>query len=66
LLVVDPDEYFIEEKSIAVSSVLSFQSSSAYSSEFDTPQPDCFSADSDASFGEQIFDVSMSEVKAEV
>jgi hypothetical protein len=51
------DLFYVE--CIAVASVFSFQSSSVYSSEFDTPKSDSFSTDGDASFGEEIFDIAV-------
>jgi hypothetical protein len=64
LLVRHTGEDLIDVEGIAVASVFSFQSSSVYSSEFDTPKSDCFSTDGDASFGEEVFDISMAEVEA--
>ncbi len=55
LVVRHPGEDFIDEKGIAVASVFSLQSSSVYSSEFDTPKSNCFAADSDASLCQKIF-----------
>ena len=51
LLTVDFDEDFIDVESVTVSSVFSFQSTSINSAKFDTPKTDCFTADSDSSFG---------------
>ena len=52
LLAVDLHEYFVDEEGIAVAAVFSLQSSSIQSAEFDAPETDRFSADSDASFSE--------------
>ena len=49
LLNIDLYEDFIDEKGIAVSTMISLQPSSVYSTEFDTPKSNCFAADSDAS-----------------
>jgi len=51
LLAIDFDEDFINEEGIAIAAVLTLQSSSVYSSELDTPEPDRFSTDGDASLG---------------
>ena len=58
------DEDFVNVKGIAVASMLSFQAPSIDCSEFDAPQTDGFTADGDASLSEQIFDVSVAQVKA--
>ncbi len=44
------DEESVDEASIAVASVFSFQSSDVYSAEFDAPEPDALVADRDTSF----------------
>ena len=41
-----------------------FQSTGVYEPKLGTPQTNRFSADSDSSFGKQIFDVSVTQVKA--
>jgi hypothetical protein len=64
MLAVDFHEDFIKEECIAVASVPSLHSSGVDSSKFDTPEADRFSVDSDASFGEQIFDVAVTEVES--
>jgi hypothetical protein len=33
------------------------------SSEFDTPETDCFTADSDSSFGKEVFNIAMAQVE---
>jgi hypothetical protein len=57
LLPIDLDEYFIDEEGIAESSVLSLQSSSVDSAEFDTPQADGLSGNSYAALGQEVFDI---------
>ena len=64
LLAVDLYEDFIEVESVAVSSVFSFQSAGINGAEFDAPKADGLSADGDASFGEEVFDIPMAEVEA--
>jgi len=66
LLAVNLDEDLINEEGIAVASMISFQSSSVYRSEFDTPEADGFSTDDNPSFSEQILDISMTQVESEV
>jgi hypothetical protein len=66
LLVRHTGEDFINVERIAVASVFPLQPSGVYSSEFDTPKSDCFSTDGDASFGEEVFDISMTEVEPEI
>jgi hypothetical protein len=61
---VEFHEYFIDVEGITVALVLSLQSSSVYRSEFDTPQPDGFIADSDASFCQEIFDITVAEIES--
>jgi hypothetical protein len=46
--------------------MFSLESTSIYSTEFDTPQANRFATDSDASLGEQIFDITMAEIEAAV
>ena len=59
LLAIDFHKDFIDEESIAVASVFSLQSACVNGTKFDTPQADCFSGYSDASFSEQIFDIAV-------
>ena len=51
LLAVDLHKNFIDEEGITIAKVLSLQTPCIFGSEFDTPLPDGFIADSDASFG---------------
>jgi hypothetical protein len=64
LLAIDSDEYFIDLKGIAIAPVLLLQSAGINGTEFDAPQANRFSADGDASFGEQVFYISVAEVEA--
>ena len=59
LLAVDLNEDFIDEESVAVAPMLSFQSACINGSELDTPEADCFAADCNASFSEQIFNIAV-------
>ena len=63
-LAVDPDEGFINVKSVAVASVSSLQSVGINRAEFNTPETDCFAADSDAPLGQRIFDIAVTLVRA--
>jgi hypothetical protein len=66
LLAVVLDEELLHEEIIAVALVLSFQTTRINDPELDTPEPDCFSAGSVTPFGEDIFDISMAEIEAEL
>ena len=66
LLAVYFHEEFIDIEGIAISSVFSFQASGVEGSEFDTPEADRFSGYSDASFSEQVFNIAVAEIEAEV
>jgi hypothetical protein len=63
LLTVDLDEDFIDVEGVAVTSMFSLQPTSINSSEFDTPETNCFAADSDSSFGEEVFNIAMAQVE---
>jgi len=63
LFAIDLHEHFINEECVAVSSVLSLQTPCIFGTEFVTQQPDGFIADSDASFGQEIFNITMAEVE---
>ena len=66
LLAVYLHKDLIYEESIAIASVLAFQAACINGAELDTPETDCFSADGDASFSEEIFDIPMAEIEAVV
>jgi len=59
LLTIDLHEDLIDEERIAITMVSPFETTSVSSTKLDTPQSDGFIADSDASFREQIFDVTI-------
>ncbi|MFT4730401.1 MAG: hypothetical protein ACI9UN_004927 [Granulosicoccus sp.] len=63
LLAVDLDEDFIDVEGVTVTSMLSLQATCKNGSEFDTPETDCFAADSDSSFGEEVFNIAMAQVE---
>jgi len=66
LFSIDLHEDFIDEKGIAVASVFSLQPSSVYSTEFDAPEANRFSADYDASLCQKIFYIAVTEVETKV
>ena len=59
LLTVDLCEDFIDNEYVAVSSLLSLQTTRIFGTKFDTPQPDRFATDSDTMLGDEIFDISV-------
>jgi hypothetical protein len=63
LLAVDLDEDFIDVERVTIASVFSLQPTSINSPEFDTPETDCFTADSDSSFGKEVFNIAMAQVE---
>ena len=64
LLAVDSDKDFIDIESVTITSMLSFQAPSVYSSKFDTPKSNRFTANGDASFSQEIFNIAVAEVEA--
>ena len=64
LFAIDFDESFIDVEGVAVASVISLQSAGINGTKFYAPQTDCFPANSDASLGEKIFDITMAEVES--
>ncbi len=52
-------DYLIDVERIAVTTVSLFESTSVSSTELDTPKSDGFITDTNASFGEQILDITM-------
>lgn len=63
LFAIDFDKDLIDVESIAVALVLSLQSASINGTELDTPQTSRFSADTDFSFSEEIFDIAVAQVE---
>ena len=63
LFAVDLDEDLIDKECVAVATMLSLQTLCIFGTEFNTPQSDGFIADSDTSFGKEIFNVTMAEVE---
>ena len=66
LFAIDLHEDFIDEEGIAVAMMLSLQSPGEPGTELDTPEPNGFVGDCDASLSKQIFDSTVAEVESEV
>jgi hypothetical protein len=66
LLAVDLDEYFIDVKGVAETSVPSLQATGINRTEFNAPETDRFAADGDTAFREKVFDIAVSEVESMV
>jgi len=66
LLAIDLHEDLIDVERIAVATVSLFESTSVSSAKLDTPESNGFVADANASFGEQVFDISMAEIESMV
>ena len=64
LLAIDFDDDFIDEEGVTIAPVLSLQSAGINGSELDAPETDCLSADGDATFSQEIFNISMTEIEA--
>ena len=64
LLAVDLHEKFIDDEGLAVASVFRLQSAGVYGAEFYAPKPDRFSAHSDATFSEEIFNIAVAEIES--
>jgi hypothetical protein len=59
LFAMDLHEDLIDEERIAIATVSPFETMSVSSTKLDTPKSDGFIAESDASFREQIFDITI-------
>jgi hypothetical protein len=57
-------EDFVDEEGVAVTSVLALQSTCINGSELYAPEADCFSGYSDASLGQEIFNISVTQIEA--
>jgi hypothetical protein len=64
LLAIELDEDFADEEGVAVALMPSFQASGRNGSKLDTPETDCFAADSDASLSQPIFDIAEAQAEA--
>ncbi|MFT6958322.1 MAG: hypothetical protein ACJAYC_003339 [Halieaceae bacterium] len=63
LLAIGLHKDFINVEGIAIASVLSFQSGRIDRAKLDAPETDCLSADGDASFSEEIFDITVAAIE---
>jgi hypothetical protein len=59
LLAVDLDENFIDVERIAVTPLFALKASGINGPEIDASEPDRFPSDDDATFGQEIFNISM-------
>ncbi len=59
-------EDFVNEEGIAVALALPLQSSGKFDTEFDTPEANCFIADSDTAFCQKIFNITMAQIESVV
>ena len=66
LFALDLHEDFIDAEGIAVAMILSLQSPGEPGTELDTPEPNGFVGDCDASLSKQIFDITVAEVESAV
>ena len=64
LLAVDLDVDFIDIEGVAVTSILSLQSPRINGTELDAPQANRFSGDDDAPLGQEVFDVSVTQIES--
>jgi hypothetical protein len=63
LLSIDLDEDCVNEEGITLAPVLPLQTPCIFDTEFDTPQPDGFITDGDTSLGQEIFNITIAEIK---
>jgi hypothetical protein len=66
LLAIDLHEDLINVERIAVTTVSPFETTSISSAKLDTPGSDGFVADTNASFGEQILDITIAKIESMV
>jgi hypothetical protein len=59
LFTIDLHKNFVDEKCITVALMRAFQSACINGTELDTPKPDRLSADGDATFREEIFNIAV-------
>ena len=64
LLAVDLDEYFIDVKGVAETSVPSLKAAGINRTELNATETDRFAADGDTAFREKIFDIAVAEVES--
>lgn len=66
LLAVDLHEDFIDVKGVAIAAMFSPESAGVHGTKLDAPEANCFSADSNASLRQEIFNISVAQVESEV
>lgn len=66
LFSADLHKDFGDVECVAITTMFALQPSSVYSPTFYTPKANCLATDGDTSLSDQILDVAMTEVKAEV
>jgi hypothetical protein len=66
LLTVDFHKDFIDVEGITIASMLSRQSTSTNGAKLDAPKTNRFSGNSDASFRQKIFDITVAEIESMV
>jgi hypothetical protein len=66
LLTVDLHKYFIDVEGVTVTSVLELQSQSVQSAELNTPEPDRFTTDGNATLGKNIFNITVTKIESVV
>ncbi len=63
---VDIYEYFIHAEGASEALMFSFQSPGIFCAELDAPEPNALIADGDSSLGEQVFNITMTEIESVV
>jgi hypothetical protein len=63
---VELNEDLVNEKSIAIATVISAQSAAVLRSESIAPKSNGFMRDGDRSLGQEIFDISMAQIEPEI
>jgi len=66
LLTINLHEDFIDVKSVAIATMSMLQATGIFGSELDAPEPDRFSANSDASLSQKIFDITVTQIESVV
>ena len=64
MLAVDLHEDFVDVEGVAVATMFTLQSAGINGAEFDTPEADRFSGNSDASLSEKIFNIAVTEIES--
>ena len=56
-------ENLVNEERVAIAAMLSFQAAGIDSTELDSPEADCCADDSNTAFGQEILDISVTQVE---